>query len=98
MDAKGRQYPLTATSDVRSRARPLYSQIRIQEKTQDMVDGLEKERQKRRSVIEAAKCTFQMNLEAKSRLQKMPDEKYSGSLELLAYEDLFRLNIKHLIP
>ncbi|KAG7353967.1 hypothetical protein IV203_003323 [Nitzschia inconspicua] len=98
MDAKGRQYPLTATSDVRGRARPLYSQIRIQEKTQEMVDGLEKERQKRRSVIEAAKCTFQMNLEAESRLQEMADEKYNGSLELLVYEDLFRLNIKHLIP
>ncbi|KAG7368976.1 hypothetical protein IV203_031719 [Nitzschia inconspicua] len=98
MDAKGRQYPLTAISDVRGRARPLYSQIRIQEKTQEMVDGLEKERQKRRSVIEAAKCTFQMNLEAESRLQEMADEKYNGSLELLVYEDLFRLNIKHLIP
>ncbi|KAG7372371.1 hypothetical protein IV203_018514 [Nitzschia inconspicua] len=98
MDAKGRQYPLTAASDVRGRAGPLYSQIRIQEMTQEMVDGLEKKRQKRRSVIEAAKCTFQMNLEAASRLQEMADEKYNGSLELLVYEDLFRLNVKHLIP
>ncbi|KAG7349319.1 hypothetical protein IV203_011916 [Nitzschia inconspicua] len=83
---------------LRGLARPLYSQIKIQEKTREMVDGLEKERQKRGSVIEAAKCTFQMNVEAESRLQKIAVEKNSRSVELLTYEDLIRLDIKHLIP
>jgi hypothetical protein len=49
MDTQGREYPLTATSDIRSRARQLSTQARIQQKCAVMIDNLEKARQQQRA-------------------------------------------------
>jgi hypothetical protein len=43
MDAHGREYPLTATSDIRGRARQLVStQARVQQKCAELIENLEK--------------------------------------------------------
>lgn len=97
-DAKGREYPLTATSDVRGRAKPLYTQVRIQQKTSEMVENLEKQRQQLKSVIQSAKATFQMNQEAESQLKLLADQRQNGILTELTYEDLATLPIKLLVP
>jgi hypothetical protein len=40
MDSHGKQYSLTATSDIRSRARQLSTQARIQQRCVEMIDNL----------------------------------------------------------
>jgi hypothetical protein len=58
MDAHGREYPLTATTDIRSRARQLSTQARVQQKCAELIDNLEKARQQQRALLDKARSIF----------------------------------------
>jgi hypothetical protein len=49
---------LTATSDIRSRARQLSTQARVQQKCAELIDNLEKARQQQRALLDKARSIF----------------------------------------
>jgi hypothetical protein len=99
MDAHGREFPLTATSDIRSRARQLSTQARTQQKCAELIDNLEKARQLQRALLDKARSIFQLNTAAEELLQDMADKNHDhGQVDQLSFDELASLGTKHLIP
>jgi hypothetical protein len=96
MDAHGREYPLTATSDIRSRARQLSTQARIQQICAEMIENLEKARQKQRALLDKARSMFQLNTAAEEMVQHLANRNHDGQVEQLSFDDLATLGTKHL--
>ena len=74
MDAHGREYSLTATTDIRGRARQLSTQARVQQKCAELIENLEKAGQQQRAVLDKARSVFQLNAAAEELLQDMADK------------------------